>query len=65
MTVLFIAFTLLVQAELLIHIIYHAATGKAGIEDAPFDYIKDIASHFTHEHRKAQTIEDKTNDEKR
>lgn len=31
-----------VVAEFGIHVIYHAKTGKAGLLEPPFDYIKDI-----------------------
>lgn len=32
----------LVVAEFGIHVIYHAKTGKAGLYDKPFAYLKDI-----------------------
>ena len=31
-----------VVAEFGIHVIYHAKTGKAGLLEPPFDYLKDI-----------------------
>lgn len=32
----------LVELEFGIHVIYHAVTGKAGLYDPPFDYLKDL-----------------------
>ena len=32
----------LVVIEFGVHVIYHAKTGKAGLYDPPFDYLKDI-----------------------
>ena len=32
----------IVAIEFGVHIIYHAVTGKAGLYDPPFDYLKDI-----------------------
>ena len=32
----------LVVIEFGIHVIYHAITGKAGVNEAPFDYLKEI-----------------------
>ena len=32
----------IVAIEFGVHIIYHAVTGKAGLYDKPFDYLKDI-----------------------
>lgn len=32
----------LVVLEFGVHIIYHAVTGKAGLYDPPFEYLKDI-----------------------
>ena len=32
----------LVVIEFGIHIIYHAVTGKARVNEAPFDYLKEI-----------------------
>ena len=40
-TVFFI-FASLVALELGVHIIYHAVTGKAGLEDPAFSYLTDI-----------------------
>ena len=37
-----LAFMTLVAIEFGVHIIYHAVTGKAGLYDKPFDYLKDI-----------------------
>ncbi len=34
--------TVLVQIELLMHILYHWKTGKAGLYDPAFSYLKDI-----------------------
>lgn len=31
-----------VVAEFGLHVIYHAKTGKAGLMDPPFDYLKDL-----------------------
>lgn len=39
---LFVALVLLVQIEMLAHIIYHWKTGKAGWNDPAFSYLKDI-----------------------
>lgn len=35
-----------VIAEFGIHVIYHAMTGKAGLYDPPFAYLKDVFSFF-------------------
>ena len=32
----------IVELEFGAHVIYHAVTGKAGLYDPPFDYLKDI-----------------------
>ncbi len=32
----------LVVIEFGVHVIYHAVTGKAGVNEAPFDYLKEI-----------------------
>lgn len=40
--ILVMVFITLVAIEFSIHIIYHAKTGKAGLYDPPFDYLKDI-----------------------
>lgn len=37
-----IIFATLVVAEFGTHVIYHAVTGKAGLNDRPFAYLKDI-----------------------
>lgn len=39
---LVLIFATLVTLEFGIHIIYHALTGKAGLNDRPFSYLKDI-----------------------
>lgn len=40
--VLFIIVAFLVALELGVHMIYHYKTGKAGLYDPPFAYLKDI-----------------------
>ena len=40
--VLFLVIATLVILEFGVHVIYHAKTGKAGLYDRPFDYLKDI-----------------------
>ena len=42
MQIVFFIFASLVALELGVHIIYHAITGKAGLEDPAFSYLKDI-----------------------
>ena len=42
--VLFFVFAFLVAAELALHIIYFAFTGRAGLNDPPFDYLLDLFS---------------------
>ena len=42
MQILFFIFSSLVALEFGIHIIYHAVTGKAGLEDPAFSYLTDI-----------------------
>lgn len=42
MQILILIVATLVVAEFGVHVIYHAKTGKAGIEEPPFDYLKDI-----------------------
>lgn len=39
---IFYILSLLVAIELLVHMIYHYKTGKAGLYDPPFAYLKDI-----------------------
>ena len=39
---LFFIFAFLVAGELALHIIYFAWTGRAGLNDPPFDYLKDL-----------------------
>lgn len=41
-TVLFFIVGFTVAAELLVHMLYHWKTGKAGLYDPPFKYLKDI-----------------------
>ena len=40
--IIVIFFFMMVALELGVHIIYHAVTGKAGLYDPPFNYLKDI-----------------------
>lgn len=40
--ILLMIFATLVAIEFGIHVIYHAKTGKAGLNDRPFTYLKDI-----------------------
>ena len=40
--IIFMLAITLVVLEFGIHVIYHALTGKAGIDDPAFDYLKDI-----------------------
>ena len=40
--IIFFVIGFLVALELLIHMIYHWKTGKAGLYDPPFAYLKDI-----------------------
>ena len=40
--VVLMAIMVVVVAEFGVHVIYHAVTGKAGLYDPPFDYLKDI-----------------------
>ena len=42
MKILLLIFCSLVVLEFGIHVIYHAVTGKAGLYDPPFSYLKDI-----------------------
>lgn len=42
MQLIFFILAILVACELGLHIVYHAMTGKAGLTDAPFDYLKDL-----------------------
>ena len=44
-----IIFATLVVAEFGMHVIYHAVTGKAGLNDRPFAYLKDIFVVFNKE----------------
>lgn len=40
--IILLIFSTLVVAEFGIHTVYHAVTGKAGLNDRPFTYLKDI-----------------------
>lgn len=40
--ILLMIFATLVAIEFGIHVIYYAITGKAGLNDRPFAYLKDI-----------------------
>lgn len=42
MKIIFFVLAFLVAIELGIHMIYHYKTGKAGLYDPPFIYLKDI-----------------------
>ena len=42
MQILLLIFCSLVVLEFGIHVIYHAITGKAGLYDSAFSYLKDI-----------------------
>lgn len=48
--VLFIIVAFLVALEFGVHIIYHWKTGKAGLYDPPFAYLKDIFKKYKGEH---------------
>ena len=39
---LLLIFSAIIIFEFGIHVIYHALTGKAGLNDQPFAYLKDI-----------------------
>ena len=45
-TVVFFVVGFLVALEFLIHLIYHYKTGKAGLYDPPFAYLKDVWRYF-------------------
>lgn len=47
MGIVFAIVATLVVAEFGVHVIYHAVTGKAGLNDPPFDYLKDILQKVT------------------
>lgn len=49
----------LVEGEFALHVIYHAITGKAGLYDPAFDYLKDIWKYM-----KKRFIKKKKNAEK-
>lgn len=55
-------FATLVVIEFGVHIIYHAITGKAGLYDPPFQYLKDIfqqvqrATDRRHDYAQARKI---------
>jgi hypothetical protein len=40
--VVFMIMLTLVVVEFGIHVIYHAITGKGSIDEAPFEYLKDV-----------------------
>lgn len=42
MPIILLIFCALVVLEFGVHVIYHAVTGKAGLYDPPFFYLKDI-----------------------
>ena len=42
LAILFFVVGFLVALELLVHMVYHWKTGKAGLYDPPFEYLKDI-----------------------
>lgn len=42
MQILALIFCSLVMLEFGVHIVYHAVTGKGGLYDPPFAYLKDI-----------------------
>ena len=42
MSILLMILVTLVAIEFGVHIIYHAVTGKAGLYDPAFDYLKDV-----------------------
>ena len=42
MQYIILAIMTIITIEFGVHIIYHAITGKAGLYDPPFDYLKDI-----------------------
>ena len=44
LSVLFFILAFLVALELGVHMTYHYKTGKAGLYDPPFAYLKDIFS---------------------
>ena len=61
--VLFFIVGFLVALELLVHMIYHCKTGKAGLYDPPFEYLKDIWRNFRgniNRNRKHQCRQSKT-----
>jgi len=47
--IVFVVLCLIVALELLIHMIYHWKTGKAGLYDPPFSYLKDIWRYLFNE----------------
>ena len=42
MLIIFVVIAFVMALELLVHMIYHYRTGKAGLYDPPFAYLKDI-----------------------
>ena len=45
MQILLLIFCALVVIEFGLHVVYHAVTGKAGLYDPAFPYLKDIWNH--------------------
>lgn len=43
---IFFILAFLVAAEMALHIIYFAWTGRGGLNDPPFDYLKDILARI-------------------
>lgn len=43
--ILILVIACLVIGEFGLHVVYHAVTGKAGLYDPPFAYLKDIWRH--------------------
>lgn len=51
-----IIFATLVVAEFGTHVVYHAVTGKAGLNDRPFAYLEDIFYHLRRENKHAKRV---------
>lgn len=65
MKMLLLFFITLVEGEFALHIIYHAVTGKAGLYDPPFDYLKDIWKYLKKTIKKrTKNVEEKKEYEK-
>ena len=45
---IFYIIAILVAVELLVHVIYHYKTGKAGLYDPPFAYLKELWIKIKH-----------------